>query len=56
MFVAPEACDVRVTAEGTPWHWAEKILAHLRSTFDPQQRKARCSSTAINRSMTAIGS
>jgi hypothetical protein len=50
--VAPEACDVRVTAEGTPWHWAEKILARLRPTFDPPQPKARCSSTAINRSMS----
>jgi cytidyltransferase-like protein len=40
MFVAPETCDVRVTAEGTPRHWAERILARLRPTFDPQQPTA----------------
>src|SRR6185503_10200379 len=40
MFVAPETCDVRVTAEGTPRHWAERILARLRPTFDPQKPTA----------------
>jgi adenylylsulfate kinase len=40
MFVAPEAFDVRVTAEGTPRHWAEKILARLSPTFDPQKPTA----------------
>ena len=40
MFVAPETCDVRVTAEGTPRYWAEKVFTSLRPTFEPQQPTA----------------
>jgi adenylylsulfate kinase len=40
LFVPPERFDVRVTAEGTPRHWAERILAQLRPTFDPQRPTA----------------
>jgi Adenylylsulphate kinase len=36
MFTAPDAYDVRITADGTPRHWAEKVLALLRPTFDPK--------------------
>jgi adenylylsulfate kinase len=36
MFVPPDRCDMRVTAEGTPLFWAELILRALRPTFDPQ--------------------
>ena len=32
MFVAPDRFDVRVTADGTPQHWAEHILATLPKT------------------------
>jgi cytidyltransferase-like protein len=40
MFVAPEHCDLRVTAEGAPQYWAEQALARLRPAFDPQQPTA----------------
>jgi Adenylylsulphate kinase/Cytidylyltransferase-like len=36
LFVAPETFDVRVTADGSVRHWAERIAAQLRPTFDPQ--------------------
>src|SRR5262245_29618261 len=40
MFVPPEQHDVRVIAEGSPRHWAERIVARLRPTFDPQRPTA----------------
>jgi len=40
LFVPPEIYDVRVSAEGTPEHWAEKIVALLRPTFDPKRPTA----------------
>jgi hypothetical protein len=49
LFVPPEAFDVRVTAEGTAPHWAERILAHLRPTFDPQRSAALLAGRAIQR-------
>lgn len=36
LFAAPARWDVRVTADGTPRHWAERILARLRPRFDPK--------------------
>jgi cytidyltransferase-like protein len=40
MFIAPERHDVRVTADGSPEYWAEKVLALLRPSFDPQKPTA----------------
>ena len=40
MFVPPKRFDFRVSAEGTPQHWAEQALAILRPAFDPQKRTA----------------
>ncbi len=40
MFVAPERCDLRVSADGAPQYWAEKALARLRPAFDPQKPTA----------------
>jgi cytidyltransferase-like protein len=40
MFVAPEAFDLRVRAEGTPQYWAELALNDLRPAFDPQKPTA----------------
>jgi adenylylsulfate kinase len=40
LFVPPQNCDIRVTADGGPRHWAERILARLRPTFDPQRPTA----------------
>jgi adenylylsulfate kinase len=34
MFVPPDRFDVRVTAQGSARHWAEKVLALLCPTFD----------------------
>lgn len=34
MFVPPERYDIRVTAEGTPEYWAEKIGLAVRPIFD----------------------
>jgi cytidyltransferase-like protein len=36
MFVPPERCDVRVTAEGTPAYWAQRIHERLLPTFNPK--------------------
>jgi hypothetical protein len=36
MFVPPERCDVRVTAEGTPAYWAHRIHEQLLPTFNPK--------------------
>jgi cytidyltransferase-like protein len=40
MFVPPQRFDIRVTAEGTPQYWAERVLARLRPAFDPQKPTA----------------
>lgn len=40
LFAAPVRFDLRVTAEGAPQYWAERILAHLRPPFDPQKPTA----------------
>jgi cytidyltransferase-like protein len=40
LFVAPERVDVRVTSQGTPLFWADKIVTQLRATFDPQRPTA----------------
>jgi cytidyltransferase-like protein len=40
MFIAPDRVDLQVTAQGTPQYWAEKALAQLRPTFDPQKPTA----------------
>jgi cytidyltransferase-like protein len=40
LFVPPEHFDVRVTAEGSPEHWAEKIVERLRPSFDPKRPTA----------------
>ena len=40
IFVAPDKFDVRVTADGTPLHWAEKIVGGLRPPFNPQRPTA----------------
>jgi cytidyltransferase-like protein len=40
MFVPPDRYDVRVTAEGTPLLWAERIIRMLQPTFDPQRPTA----------------
>jgi cytidyltransferase-like protein len=40
MFIVPERHDVRVTADGSPEYWAEKVLALLRPSFDPQKPTA----------------
>jgi hypothetical protein len=36
LFVAPKQCDVRVTEDGSPQHWAEQALLQIRPAFDPQ--------------------
>jgi cytidyltransferase-like protein len=36
MFLPPDHWDVRVTANGSPSHWAAQILRALRPTFDPR--------------------
>jgi cytidyltransferase-like protein len=40
LFVAPEVVDIRVTSDGTPLFWADKIVRQLRATFDPQRPTA----------------
>jgi len=40
MFVTPKHFDLRVTAEGAPQYWADKVLARLRPPFDPQRPTA----------------
>lgn len=40
LFVPPDHWDVRVTAEGTPEHWAEEITSQLRPIFDPKRPTA----------------
>jgi hypothetical protein len=40
LFAPPERFDIRVTAEGTPRYWAEKILRKLRPVFDPKHPTA----------------
>ncbi|WP_245433999.1 adenylyl-sulfate kinase [Rhodomicrobium lacus] len=40
LFAAPEKYDMRVTAEGSPRHWAERILQELRPVFDPKKPTA----------------
>jgi adenylylsulfate kinase len=41
MFVAPEPCDLRVTAQGPPEFWAEEAMKLLRPVFDPKKPNAR---------------
>jgi adenylylsulfate kinase len=36
MFVPPQRCDVRVTAEGAPAFWAQRIYERLLPTFNPK--------------------
>lgn len=36
MFSPPESYHVRVTAEGAPDYWAEKIVQLVRPAFDPK--------------------
>jgi hypothetical protein len=40
MFVAPDAVDFHVTAEGTPEYWANEIYKKLRPVFDPKKPTA----------------
>ncbi|HEY4351241.1 MAG TPA: adenylyl-sulfate kinase [Paraburkholderia sp.] len=40
LFVPPDHCDLRVTAEGTPEYWAEQAVVHLRPVFDPKKPTA----------------
>lgn len=40
MFVEPERIDFRITSEGNPRYWAEKILSDIQPIFNPQQPTA----------------
>jgi cytidyltransferase-like protein len=40
MFVPPDRIDIRVTAEGSPRHWAEKALSILRPAYDSRKPTA----------------
>jgi cytidyltransferase-like protein len=40
MFVAPVRFELRVTAEGSPQYWADRVLMQLRPAFDPQKPTA----------------
>ncbi len=40
LFVPPRRCDVRVTADGTPEHWAEQVARRIRPVFDPKRPTA----------------
>jgi len=40
LFVPPEEYNMRITAEGTPLYWADKIASALRPTFAPQRPTA----------------
>lgn len=51
LFVSPETFDVKVTAEGAPEAWVERIVSLLHPVFDPSCPRP-CSSAAISHSMT----
>ncbi len=40
LFVAPDAADLRVTAEGSVEYWSEQIALRLRPLFDPKRPTA----------------
>lgn len=40
LFEPPARCDIRVTADGSPEFWAEKIATTLRPLFDPKKPTA----------------
>jgi cytidyltransferase-like protein len=40
LFVPPAHYDERVTIDGTPRYWSERILARLRPVFDPRRPTA----------------
>ena len=40
MFVPPERCDLRVTADGSPQYWAEQAMMQLRPVFDQKKPTA----------------
>jgi len=40
MFVPPERFDIRVTSEGSPEYWAEKIYKTIHPSFDPKRPTA----------------
>jgi len=40
MFMPPDRFDVRVTVEGSPRHWAERILKKLRRCFNHRESTA----------------
>jgi adenylylsulfate kinase len=40
LFVPPERFDVRVTADGAPEYWADRVVNLIRPSFDPQQPTA----------------
>jgi adenylylsulfate kinase len=40
MFERPSRYDIRVTAEGSPTYWAEKVCDRLLPTFDPKKPTA----------------
>jgi adenylylsulfate kinase len=40
LFVGPESCDVRVTADGAPEYWVEEVARHIRPIFEPKRPTA----------------
>lgn len=40
MFVPPSHFDLRISPEGSPEYWAERIMERLRPAFDPQKPTA----------------
>lgn len=40
LFTAPVSFDIRVTPSGTAEYWAEQIVQHVRSVFDPRKSTA----------------
>ncbi len=40
LFVPPRHFDIRVTAEGTPEHWAEQVAHRVRPVFDAKRPTA----------------
>jgi cytidyltransferase-like protein len=40
LFTPPDTCDVRVTSEGSPRYWAERVRTVLRPPFDPRRPTA----------------
>ncbi len=40
MFLPPQHCDLRVTANGSPEYWAEQAMMRLRPVFDPMKPTA----------------